>query len=94
MCIMLDKIKQATLPHFIGFCLLVTGWWISILNVGLDKFSPNTMFTPWTFFGLALIIIGAYLPEVWTGSRKIAKPNITQEDPKKINPKPPEANKK
>ncbi len=53
------------LPHLIGIGLIVIGWYISILNVGLTRFQTNILFTKWTVMGLALILIGAYLPEVW-----------------------------
>ncbi len=53
------------LPHLIGTGLIVIGWYISILNVGLTRFQTNILFTKWTVMGLALILIGAYLPEVW-----------------------------
>lgn len=53
------------LPHLIGIGLIIIGWYISILNVGLTRFQTNILFTKWTVMGLALILIGAYLPEVW-----------------------------
>ena len=53
------------LPHLIGFGLIVIGWYISILNVGLTRFQTNILFTKWTVTGLVLILVGAYLPEVW-----------------------------
>jgi hypothetical protein len=71
---MFKRFKQAVIPHLFGFCLMVFGWWISILNVGLDKFSSQgLLFNFWTLLGLALIIIGAYLPETWIGIRGIGK---------------------
>jgi hypothetical protein len=53
------------LPHLIGIALILIGWYISILNVGLTRFQTNILFTKWTVMGLVLILIGAYLPEVW-----------------------------
>ncbi len=62
---MLDKILRRLLPQGIGLALMVLGWYISIVNVGLDKFSSPTIFTKASAFGLLLILIGAYLPQVW-----------------------------
>jgi hypothetical protein len=71
---MFQRIKQAIIPHMVGLFLMVLGWWISLLNVGLDKFSSNNLlFNFWTLLGLSLIIIGAYLPETWVGLRSIGK---------------------
>ena len=52
-------------PHFFGFILMTSGWYISILNVGLDKFSSNVLINNWTLGGLGMIILGAYLPEIF-----------------------------
>ncbi|MBE7410908.1 MAG: hypothetical protein L6Q54_04330 [Leptospiraceae bacterium] len=71
---MLDSIKKFTVPHFFGLCFIVTGWFVSIVNIGLDRFTANSIFTQWTVGGLVLIIVGAYLPEIWIGIRnKVAK---------------------
>lgn len=68
---MLEKIKYALMPHIVGFFLLLFGWYISILNVGLlDRRGVGSLFSIWTFSGLTMIIIGAYLPDIWIGLRK------------------------
>lgn len=66
---MFKKIKDALIPHLFGLGLIIAGWYISILNVGLNRFQPDALFTKWTGMGLVLIIIGAYLPEIWIGIR-------------------------
>jgi hypothetical protein len=54
----------------IGGLIMVGGWWISMLNVSLDKMAPSPNFTSgWTLFGLAMIFIGAYLPFMIVGLR-------------------------
>lgn len=63
---MLDKIGSAIIPNVIGIGLMVVGWYISILNVGLTRFQADVLFTKWTLLGLLLIVIGAYLPRVWS----------------------------
>ncbi len=63
---MAGKIGRVVLPNAIGLGLIVIGWYISILNVGLARFQTNVLFTRWTLTGLILIIIGAYLPRLWS----------------------------
>lgn len=54
----------------VGGVIMVAGWWISMLNVSLDKMAPSPNFTSgWTLFGLALIFVGAYLPFAIVGLR-------------------------
>lgn len=67
---MLEKIKTYILPHLVGFIFIFAGWYLSILNVGLARFQENVLFTKITFFGLLLIIIGAYIPDAWIRLRK------------------------
>lgn len=67
---MLKKIIDAIIPHSVGLLLIVTGWYISILNVGLTRFQPDVLFTKWTGLGLLMIVIGAYLPWIWIGIRE------------------------
>ncbi len=61
---MLDKLRFSIIPHLIGLCLIVLGWYISILNVGLSRFQENVLFTKWTLIGLGLILLGAYMPNI------------------------------
>ncbi|MCE9498987.1 MAG: hypothetical protein K8R21_00470 [Leptospira sp.] len=71
---MLDKIRQYTFPHLIGLLLMIAGWLISVINVGLDKFGSSAIITQYTIGGLITIIIGAYFPEIWIGiSNKFSK---------------------
>lgn len=62
---MLEKLVRRIIPQAIGFGLMIIGWYISIINVGLDKFMGATIITKWTVAGLLLILIGAYLPQIW-----------------------------
>lgn len=66
---MMEKIGYVIIPNLIGICLMVVGWYISILNVGLTRFQADILFTKWTLLGLILIIIGAYLPRIWSKIR-------------------------
>lgn len=66
---MFKKITDALIPHLVGLAFMVVGWLFSINYVGLNKFQSNVLFTKETGFGLLLIIIGAYLPEIWIGIR-------------------------
>ncbi len=65
----MEKTGHFFLPNLIGLILIVLGWYISILNVGLTRFQPNVLFTKWTLIGLILIITGAYLPRIWNRVR-------------------------
>ncbi len=67
---MLEKIKGAIIPHLVGLGLMFFGWYISLLNVGLIRFQTSTLFTRWTGFGFLLILMGAYLPDIWIGIRE------------------------
>jgi len=70
---MLDKIKGAIIPHLIGFVFMLFGWYISIINVGLNagltRYGSVELFSKWTTFGFLLILIGAYLPGIYIGIR-------------------------
>jgi len=61
----MDRIKHTIFPHAVGLIFIVLGWYICILNVGLARFQPNVLFTRWTLMGLIIIIVGAYIPDVW-----------------------------
>ena len=61
----MDFIKKRLIPHLLGLVLIFFGWFITIGVVGWDKFSRTDPFTKGTIFGLVLIVIGAYLPEIW-----------------------------
>ncbi len=65
----MSKIGSAVLPNLVGIGLMVFGWYLSILNVGLTRFQANVLFTKWTLLGLALRLIGAYVPRVWNRIR-------------------------
>lgn len=62
---MLEKLVRRIIPQAIGFGMMLIGWYISIINVGLDKFMGATIITKWTVTGLLLILTGAYLPQIW-----------------------------
>ncbi len=62
---MLEKLLRRALPQGIGFILIVIGWYMSIVDAGLVKFSSVSIITTWTMTGLVLILLGAYLPQIW-----------------------------
>jgi len=62
---MIKKIKESFFPYLVGVMLIIFGWYLSILNVGLTRFQTNVLFTKWTGFGLLLILIGAYFPGIF-----------------------------
>ena len=71
---MWQKIKTYLFAHLLGLVFMVIGWALSINFIALDrgsfKFGPGgvterSLFQTPTFIGLALIIIGAYFPEIW-----------------------------
>lgn len=66
---MLHNFLSTIIPYLLGLVLMVLGWYISILNVGLARFQENVLFTKWTLIGLALIIAGAYIPPIWNKIR-------------------------
>ncbi|PJZ78498.1 hypothetical protein [Leptospira neocaledonica] len=66
----MGKIIGFLLPNFVGLILILLGWWTSIINVATLRGSEYALFNTWTYTGLALIIIGAYLPEIWIGLRR------------------------
>ncbi|EQA61578.1 hypothetical protein [Leptospira alexanderi] len=69
----MNTILNYIIPHAVGLILIAIGWYISILNVGLTRFTENVLITKWTLSGLALIVIGAYLPEIWISTRNLFK---------------------
>lgn len=69
----MNTILNYIIPHAVGFIFIAIGWYISILNVGLTRFTENVLITRWTLGGLILILIGAYIPEIWIGTRNLFK---------------------
>jgi hypothetical protein len=61
----MEKFLRRALPQGIGFILMIIGWYMSIIDAGLVKFSSTSIITTWTLTGLVLILIGAYLPQIW-----------------------------
>lgn len=61
----MEKFVRRLIPQAIGFLLMLVGWYVSIINVGLDKFMGATIITRWTISGLTMILFGAYLPQIW-----------------------------
>lgn len=70
---MINKIKEAFFPYLLGFLLMVFGWYVSILNVGLARFQTDVLFSKWTGLGLLMILLGAYLPGIFLGIKKFFK---------------------
>ena len=62
---MWERIKNYLLAHAMGLSLILTGWYISVLDTALDRFAQKAIISSGTTIGLLLIIFGAYLPEVW-----------------------------
>ncbi|EMN02143.1 hypothetical protein [Leptospira noguchii] len=69
----MNTILNYIIPHACGLGLIATGWYISILNVGLTRFTENVLITKWTLSGLSMIVVGAYLPEIWIRIRNLFK---------------------
>ncbi|TGK01283.1 hypothetical protein EHQ53_08750 [Leptospira langatensis] len=65
----MGKILGFLFPNFIGLLLILLGWWTTIINVATLRFAGESYFNKWTYTGLILIIVGAYLPEIWIGIR-------------------------
>ncbi len=61
----MDKFLRRLLPQAIGFVFMGLGWYISIVSVGLDKLTSPTIFTGSTLSGFAIVLAGAYLPQIW-----------------------------
>lgn len=61
----MERFVRRLIPQALGFFMMLVGWYVSIINVGLDKFMGATIVTKWTVGGLVLILIGAYLPQIW-----------------------------
>ncbi len=66
----MKKIIDVIIPHGAGLLIIIVGWYISLVDVGLgSKLQTTVLFTKGTGFGLLMIIFGAYLPWIWTGIR-------------------------
>ncbi|TGL56556.1 hypothetical protein EHQ58_16985 [Leptospira ognonensis] len=51
--------------HISGFGLILGGWFICVINVGLDRgATPFRFFSVPNLIGLTLILVGAYFPEI------------------------------
>ncbi len=65
----MEKIWNVILPNLIGFCLMIAGWYLSIVDVGvrtrITTYKEIEYITFLTIIGLAMILIGAYLPRLW-----------------------------
>ena len=70
---MIEKIKEAFFPYLVGLMLMVFGWYLSILNVGLTRFQTNVLFTKWTGLGLLMILVGAYFPGIYLAVKNFIK---------------------
>lgn len=70
---MLSKIWHVILPNLIGLCLMVIGWYISIVDIGLNtrikSYQEIKYITTLSLVGLVMIIIGAYIPRIWNKIR-------------------------
>ncbi len=52
-----------------GALLIVGGWWLSMLNISIDRYSGTDFTNFWTILGLIMIFVGAYLPFMIVGLR-------------------------
>lgn len=52
-----------------GALLMVGGWWLSMLNISIDRYSGTDFTNFWTILGLVMIFVGAYLPFMIVGLR-------------------------
>jgi type VI protein secretion system component VasK len=68
--------------HLVGAGLIVAGWWISMLNMSIDRFSGTDYWNFWTVLGLVMIFIGAYIPSwiAWWRDRSVEKEKKTKAD--------------
>jgi hypothetical protein len=48
--------------YVVGALFMVGGWWLSMLNISIDRYSGTDFVNTWTILGLILIFIGAYIP--------------------------------
>ncbi|MGV1003936.1 MAG: hypothetical protein ACOYEV_04030 [Candidatus Nanopelagicales bacterium] len=46
-----------------GIAAMVAGWWVSMLNISIDRYAGNDFFNFWTVLGLVLILLGALVPQ-------------------------------
>ncbi len=68
---MFDKVRKYIIPHLLGLALIVLGWFIAIFDASWDRFSQSkALFSNASMLGLFLILIGAYLPDVWVAILK------------------------
>lgn len=61
--------------HLIGAALIVGGWWITMLNISIDRYGGSDYTNFWTLSGLAMIFVGAYIPTwiAWWRDRTVSK---------------------
>lgn len=46
-----------------GVVAILIGWWISMLNISINRYYDRQFVNFWTLFGLALILLGAFVPQ-------------------------------
>jgi len=61
------KVIKKIIFHISGLALIFGGWFICVINVGLDRgATPFRLFSMANLIGLAFILVGAYFPEIAT----------------------------
>ena len=50
------------LVFVIGAAIMILGWWVSMINISVERYSGVNFTSLWSLAGLALIFVGAYLP--------------------------------
>lgn len=53
------------MAHLLGLALLLGGWYLSIMNTSADRWQSVKFLSGANLVGLIMIIVGAYLPEIW-----------------------------
>jgi len=67
---MWQKIKTYSFAHFLGLCFILGGWLLCILGTGWDRWTSVKFLSGANLIGLALIIFGAYFPEIWVSFKQ------------------------
>jgi hypothetical protein len=55
------------IPYLIGLAFILVGWFLSITYIGFSAIQTGSI--KWKIPGLVLILIGAYIPPIWSRIR-------------------------
>lgn len=70
---MWQKIKTYAIAHLVGLCLLLGGWYLSIMNTSADRWQTVKFLSGANLIGLIMILMGAYFPEIWIAIKNRGK---------------------